>query len=159
MCDVEGWYCSGRTGLLEKPGMWRFDNTRPITCTNNMYKWFTSVLQNVYNEHKNNHGIMQMDQRGAKEKCSGTLENLLIDDMVLKDSRDNKRNLSCCWIDVRKAYDSLSHSWMKKMLEIHRFPVKLQNVIGKIMDAWNIILVVPLEGEDIMSEHICCKVM
>ena len=100
-----------------------------------------------------------MDQRGAKEKCSGTLENLLIDDMVLKDSRDNKRNLSCCWIDVRKAYDSLSHSWMKKMLEIHRFPVKLQNVIGKIMDAWNIILVVPLEGEDIMSEHICCKVM
>ena len=154
MCDVERWYCSGRTRLLEKPGLWKFDNTRPITCTNNMYKWFTSVLQNIYNDHKNNHGIMQMDQRGAKEKCSGTLENLLIDDMVLKDSRDNKRNLSCCWIDVRKAYDSLSHSWMKKMLEVHRFPVKLQKVLGKIMDAWNIVLFVPLEREDVMSEPI-----
>ena len=44
-----------------------------------------------------------MDQKGAKDKSSGTLENLLIDDMVLKDAHDNKRNLSCGWIDVKKA--------------------------------------------------------
>ena len=97
---------------------------------------------------------MQIDQRGAKEKCSGTLENLLIDDMILKDARDNKRYLSCCWIDVRKAYDSLSHSWAKKMLDIHRFPVKLQIVLGKLMNNWNTVLVVPLEKEDYTSEPI-----
>ena len=89
-----------------------------------------------------------------REKCSGTLENLLIDDMILKDARDNKRNISCCWIDVKKAYDSLSHSWIKKMLYIHRFPVKLQNVIGKLMDNWNTVLVVPLEKEDFTSTRI-----
>ena len=43
---------------------------------------------------------MQIGQRGAIENCSGTKENLLIDDMVLKDSGYNKRYLSCCWIDV-----------------------------------------------------------
>ena len=145
------WFCRGRTSLLEKSGAWAFDNTRPITCTNNLYKWFTSVLQVKINEHKKKFGFMQMDQRGAKEKCSGTVENLIIDDMVLKDAHDNKRNLSCCWVDVRKAYDSLSHSWMKKMLQIHRFPIKLQRIIGEIMNKWNTVLVVPLENGDVIS--------
>ena len=109
-CELVKWFCRGRTSLLEKAGAWVYSNTRPITCTNNTYKWFTSVLKLKLNEHKQKFGIMQLDQRGSKEKCSGTVENLLIDDMVLKDARDNKRNLSCCWVDVKKAYDSLSHS-------------------------------------------------
>ena len=95
-----------------------------------------------------------MDQRGAKDKSSGTLENLLIDDMVLKDAHDNKRNLSCGWIDVKKAYDTLSHTWVKKMLAVHRFPMKLQAVLGKIMDSWNTVLVVPLQNENITSPPI-----
>ena len=140
--------------LLEKPGGWAHDNTRPITCTNNMYKWFTTVLQHIFNEHGKKYVIQQMDQRGAKEKCSGTHENLLIDNMVLKDARDNRKNLSCCWIDVRKVYDSLSHSWTKKMLEIHRFPLKLRHTIEEIMKNWNTVLVVPMEEGDHLSKPI-----
>ena len=97
---------------------------------------------------------MQIDQRGGKEKCSGTSENLLIDNMVLMDAHDNKRNLSCAWVDVSKAYDYLSHSWIRKMLSIHRFPLKLQRIISKIMDAWNISLVIPLKDENINSDPI-----
>ena len=95
-----------------------------------------------------------MDQRGSKEKCSGTLENLLIDDMVLKDAHDNKRNLSCCWIDVRKAYDSLSHSWLIAMLIIHRFPDKLVKAVAEIIKNWNTVLIVPLESVDVQSDPI-----
>ena len=83
---------------------------------------------------------MQVDQRGAVEKCSGTLNNLLIDDMILKDAHDNKKNLSCAWIDVRKAYDSLSHSWLKRILEVHRIPTKLKVVISSIISQWNTVL-------------------
>ena len=119
-----------------------------------MYKWYTSALRIFLNDYKDKYNLMQMDQRGAKAKCSGTLDNLLIDDMVLKDAHDGKRNLACCWVDVRKAYDSLSHSWMKRMLQIHRFPTKLQITIGKIMSAWNIELAIPLEKEDVISAPI-----
>ena len=153
-CTIETWYCCGRTNLIEKPGEWLFNNTRPITCTNNLYKWFTSLLQIFYNKHVKSVGFMQMDQRGAKDKCSGTMENLLIDNMVLQDAHDNKRNLSCAWVDVKKAYDSLSHSWIKRMLEIHRFPLKLQDVLGKIIDAWSVKLVIPMEKEDVISNPI-----
>ncbi len=74
--------------------------------------------------------------------------------MVLKDARNNKRNLACCWIDVKKAYDSVSHSWVLKMLEIHRFPEKIRRVIAEIMKNWNTVLIVPLEDGDINSEPI-----
>ena len=98
-----------------------------------------------------------MDQRGAKSKCSGTFQNILIDDMVLKDAHDNKRNLTCSWVDISKAFDSLSHSWIVKMLEIHRFPSKLTSVIAKIMSSWNIRLVIPLAEHDVISEPIFIK--
>ena len=153
-CGLEARLCRGRTSLLEKPGEWAHDNTRPITCTNTLYKWFTTVLQHIFNIHGKENEILQMDQRGAKEKCSGTHENLLIDIMVLKDARDNLRNLACCWVDVRKAYDSLSHSWTLKMLKIHRFPRKLQQIVGEIMKNWNTVLVVPRENDDFISDPI-----
>ena len=37
---------------------------------------------------------MQGDQRGATEKCSGTVDNLLIDRMVLQDAQRGRRNLA-----------------------------------------------------------------
>ena len=38
------------------------------------------------------------------------------------------------------------------MLEIHKFPIKLQNVIREIIKYWNIVVVVLLEDEDCSSE-------
>ena len=40
------------------------------------------------------------------------------------------------------------------MLEIHRFPTKLQKIIGEVMYNWNTELVVPLENEDFISDPI-----
>ena len=153
-CELSTWFCGGRTSLLEKPGEWAYSNTRPITCTNTIYKWFTSILLIIHNKHAMQYEIMQLDQRGAKEKCSGTTDNLLIDGMVLKDAHDSKRNLACGWVDVKKAYDSVSHSWILKMLELHRFPLKLQNAVAKLLKFWNTVLVVPLENEDKLSPPI-----
>ena len=57
--------------------------------------------------------MLQIDQRGAKANCSGTSDNLLISDMILRDARYNRKNMSCAWLDVKKAYDSVSHKWLK----------------------------------------------
>ena len=45
-----------------------------------------------------------------------------INDIVIRDAKILIRNILCYWVDVRKAFDSLSHSWLVKLLEIHRFP-------------------------------------
>lgn len=140
---VDSWFPEGRTILIPKDGPWSVENQRPITCTNNMYKWFSSILLNKLMSHLEKYRLVQVDQRGARAKCSGTTNNLLIDDMVLRDARYNRKNLSCTWIDVRKAFDSLSHSWMKHMLELHRVPRKITNAISNLIDNWSVVITIP----------------
>ena len=76
---------------------------------------------------------------------SGTIDNTLIDDMVLRDAILHQRNLLGLWIDVRKAFDSVSHSWLIEMLIIHRFPVKLIEIITDIIIKWSVIINIPVK--------------
>ena len=55
---------------------------------------------------------MEREQRAAREKCSGTFDNLVIDQMVCQDSQSGKRNLSIAWVAVRKAFDTIDHRWL-----------------------------------------------
>ena len=97
---------------------------------------------------------MQIDQRGAATEVSGTTNNLLIDDMVQRDANMNKRNLFTFWIDVKKAFDSISHSWLLEMLMLHRFPDKIVKIVEKIINQWNIVLVIPVETGNVESKVI-----
>lgn len=57
--------------------------------------------------------MMQVEKLGAKEKCSDTTDNLLIDHKVCQDCQRVRENLSMAWVDVRKAYDSADHQCLK----------------------------------------------
>jgi len=39
----------------------------------------------------------------------GCIDNLLIDKAILEDATKNNKNLSCIWIELKKAFDSVSH--------------------------------------------------
>ena len=135
--DFPWWFTEGKTTLIPKPGDFTSANQRPITCLNTIYKWFTSCLLEPMNDHLNNYGLMEIEQRGAKEGCSGTMNNLLIDRMVTEDCSRGKRNLSMAWVDVAKAYDSVDHGWLEEMMVLHRFPVWMKNVVCKLSKSWN----------------------
>ena len=53
--------------------------------------------------HEDKNNLMQIDQIGGKAKSMGTIDNLLIDKMILEDAHFHKKNLSCTWVDVKKA--------------------------------------------------------
>ena len=80
---------------------------------------------------------MQRGQRGAKKGSSGTTDNLLIDRMVTQDCHRRRRNLSMAWVDVSKAYDSVDHSWLRKVMEVHRFPPRICDTIDNLTRSWN----------------------
>lgn len=94
------WFSEGRTRLIPKPGDFSSENQRPITCLNNIYKWFTLCLQNPLDSHLNDYDLMEDGQRGAKAGCSGTTDNLSIDKMVTQDCHQGKWNLNMAWVDV-----------------------------------------------------------
>ena len=99
------WFSQGRTVLLFKSGdSMEAQNYRPITCLNKIYKWYTGVLLEICQNHMDKYGLLQREQRGARLGSWGCPENLLVDRMVMMDSKEKKRNLSMAWIDYKKAY-------------------------------------------------------
>ena len=70
------------------------------------------------------------------------MDNLLIDRMVTLDCDRGKQNLSMAWVDVKKAYDSVDHGWLKKLMQVHRFPLWLCGVIRNFCESWNTKIVV-----------------
>ena len=76
-------------------------------------------------------------QRGARVGRSGTTDNLLIDRMVTRHCHRGKRNLNMAWVDVRKAYDSVDHTWLANVMRIHRFPKWLCGTISHLDASWN----------------------
>ena len=45
------WFAEGKTSLIPKAGEFSIENQCPITCLNNMYKWFTSCMLKPMNQH------------------------------------------------------------------------------------------------------------
>ena len=56
--------------------------------------------------------------------------------MIIEDCKKKKKNLSMTWIDYRKAYDSVPHSWILKTLQIYRFNEKLIKFMRTSMSNW-----------------------
>ena len=81
---------------------------QPITCFNTLYKLIMSVIDHQLLVHKDKNNLMLTDQRGGKAKSMGTIDNLLIDKMILENAHFHKKNLSCTWVDVKR-YSTLSH--------------------------------------------------
>jgi hypothetical protein len=112
--EVPEWMTIGRTFLLIKdrskgplPG-----NFRPITCLPAMWKLFTGLIADSIYHHLDRNNLLPAEQKGCKKKSRGCKEQLLIDKMILKNCKRRKRNLAMTFIDYKKAYDSVPHSWI-----------------------------------------------
>ena len=83
---------------------------------------------------------MQIDQRRGKAKTMGCVDNLLIDKVVLEDAHYQKKNLSCSWVDVKKAFASVSRQWIIRTLEMHGIHNSLIHLIKSATKTWRITL-------------------
>lgn len=77
---------------------------RPITCLKTLYKLIMSVIDCFL--------------QSREEKTMGCVDNLLIKKIVLEHVHYQKKNLSCIWVDVKKASDLVSHWWAIKTFEM-----------------------------------------
>ena len=111
--DYSNWFAQGRTKLIPQPGELSSVNERQIT----RLRSFHLV------------SLMESGKRGAKEGCSRTLDNLMIDRIVTMDCHRGNLNMSMEWVHVKKAYDSVDDKWLSDIMEGHRFPYWLCRLI------------------------------
>jgi len=56
--------------------------------------------------------------------------------MIMDEVHLYRRNLSCCWVDYRKAFDSISHGYMLEVVSILRFAEPFQLLLASLTQNW-----------------------
>lgn len=133
-------------------------NYRPITCLPTMYKIITAIITRKIDKHLTTHDILTEEQKGCRKKSRGCKEQLIIDSVITKQAEKNQRNLKVCYIDYKKAFDSIPHTWLVKTLEIYKIDPVIINFLEKTMSTWRTrIHLRATQGQEITTEEICIK--
>ena len=146
---VPDWIVKGRTVLIQKdhPRGPVASNYRPIACLPLMWKLLTGIFAEKLYVHLLENGLLLDEQKGCKKQSRGTKDQLLIDKTVLREAKVMKRSLAMGWIDYRKAYDMVPHSWIVEMLGLVKVAGNVKNLLVGSMANWKTVLT--SDGEDL----------
>uniref|UniRef100_A0A1X7T5E1 Reverse transcriptase domain-containing protein n=1 Tax=Amphimedon queenslandica TaxID=400682 RepID=A0A1X7T5E1_AMPQE len=112
------------------------DNFRPISCLPVLWKLLTGVLADELYDHLDINDILQIEHKGCRSGSRGTMDQLLIDKLVLRDSQRRHTNLSMAWIDYKKAFDMVPQSWLLECLELVGCAGNVRRFIERSMCKW-----------------------
>ena len=101
-----------------------------------MYKILTSILTERTYTFLEENELSPTEQKGCKRGSYGCKDQLLINKMIPENCRRNKRILSSAWIDYKKAFDNVPHSWiiLKVLEDVQNNPTVVNFIIASI--AW-----------------------
>ena len=136
MNETPDWITTGKTILIMKDREKSNDvtNFRPITCLPLMWKIFTGIISDELYYHVESERLLPEEQKGCQRKSRGAKDQLLIDKMILRSCNKRMTGLEMAWIDYKKTFDMVPHSWLRKCM----FGVaeNMQRVLGNSMKNW-----------------------
>ena len=136
--EVPAWMVKGRTVMIQKDPAkgTAVSNYRPIACLPLLWKLLTGIFAGKIYDHLQVNNLLPDEQKGCRRKSRGTKDQLLIDKAVLREARAKQRYLSMAWIDYRKAYDMLPHSWILETLELIKVANNIDSLLRGSMKDW-----------------------
>ena len=136
--SVPNWMVEGKTTLLVKDKMRGTDaaNYRPIACLNLLWKVLTGIFAEKAYKHLDDNSLLTDEQKGCKKNTRGTKDHLILDKEMLRNCRRRLTNLSMGWLDFKKAYDMVPHSWIIEVLKMFGITDNLVKLITASMSDW-----------------------
>ena len=119
-----------------------------------MYKICTSCINIFLTDHVLHNNIITNEQIGANTDAWGTTEQLLINKSILKEVKNSRRNLVTVWLNYRKAFDSIPHSWLLQALKSAKVTGIIINAIKNFTKSWYATLTLSCETETLRTELI-----
>ncbi|XP_067951793.1 uncharacterized protein [Watersipora subatra] len=117
--DHPEWLTKGQTVLLIKdlkqgpiP-----KNYRPLTYLPTTWKLLSGIVLDKLEEHISQY--MASIQKGIRRNTRRAKHQLLVDRTVCQGSRRRHTNLAMAWIDYKKTYASIPHSWILEYLSMY----------------------------------------
>ena len=149
------WLTGGRTTLIHKKGPTDVaQNYRPITCLPTIFKLLTLMLTNRIYDHVTVNYILPFEQKGCRRRARGCKDHLLLDKAIVEDCKRRKKKASYMWIDYKKAYDSVPHSWLVRILQLYKIDDTTCNFITHLMPVWRTKIHLPYDTGCIVTEDI-----
>ena len=105
----------------------------------------TGAIQDYMEENE----LIPWERKGNRRNSRGTKDQLLIDKMILRNSRRRKTKLHVARIDYKKAYDSLPHIWITRCHEIFGISGNIRQFLQAAMQKWN---TMPKVNEHVLGE-------
>ena len=131
----EDWFYRGLTYLIPKGKPEKGSDFRPITCMSNLYKLVTKCVTLVAQLLVEERGLLSQNQLGTVRMVEGAKE-LALTNFAINSEYNNK--LKVAWIDVRKAFDSVDHSYLLKCIKSLNLPDWLGNFVQGIIGKWRL---------------------
>jgi len=104
--DIILWMTTGRAVLLQKSSDKgaAASNFRPITCLPSLLNLSSSIIADQLYRHLLSQGeVLGMEQKGCRRGYRGAIDQLLIDNMILRKSKTRHKNLEMLWVDYKKS--------------------------------------------------------
>ncbi|XP_029657786.1 uncharacterized protein LOC115232048 [Octopus sinensis] len=134
----QGWFYTGITFLIpKKANSVDPKDLRPITCMPCLYKLVTKCVNEKIAVYADTYDLITEFQLGSKRHCQGAKELALLNRRV-NEVYGNK--LLCAWIDVKKAFDSVSHEFLFEVLENSGLPKWITKFMMSIIPNWRVSL-------------------
>ena len=102
----------------------------------------TAIIAEAMLNHHENNGLIPDEEKGNRRKSRGTKDKLLINKMILRNANRRKTKLYVAWIDYKKAFDSLPHSWIAKSPQMLGISDNIRQFLKVAMNSWNTLLTV-----------------
>ena len=81
--------------------------------------------------------LLPREQKGCRKRSRGTNDLLYVDRAVI---REVQYNLAVAWIDYKKAYDMVPHSWIKECLDLFGVAENIKTLLVNSMEKWRVML-------------------
>ena len=94
------------------------------------------MIAKYLKNHLIQNDMWDKSQMGTCENVLGTVDQLLIDNAIMGEVKEYKRNLAVAYYDYKKAYDMVRHDWMMRVYEWAGVTIKVCKVIQQLMDGW-----------------------
>ena len=112
------------------------------------------MIGNYMKELAERNNIWDRSQLETFSGVLGAVDQLVIDNAIMDEVRNQQRNLAVAFYGYQEAYDTVRHNWMTRAYQWIEVPEKVVNVIVKLMEGWKTKLEVTEDGKVLTSRKI-----
>ena len=105
-----------------------------------MWTLLTDVIADQIYAHIDQEKLLPDEWKECRKGSKGTNDLLYIDRAVIKEVKSRNKYLAMAWIDYKKSYDMVPHSWIIECLHFFGVAENIKTLLVNSIEKWKVML-------------------